>query len=99
MLNYVRLSAIAKAFLDVLPKRSFVGAKFDTKSWIKIASRSFFSTPIMRHGDYEWHDAESEHQVVNITYVNRDGTETKIRGKIGDNVMYLAHRHEIDIEG
>lgn len=23
----------------------------------------------------------------------------KIEGKIGDNVMYLAHRHGIDIEG
>ncbi len=51
------------------------------------------------HGDYEWHDPASEDEVVAITYVNRDGTEVNIRGKIGDNVMYLAHRHEIDIEG
>lgn len=31
-------------------------------------------------------------EVVNITYVLRDGTEKKIRAKVGDNVMYLAHR-------
>lgn len=29
---------------------------------------------------------------MNITYVLRDGTEKRIRGKIGDNVMYLSHR-------
>ena len=68
-------------------------------SRIKLQRRTLRLTNIKNHGDFEWHDAESEDQVVNITYVNRDGTETKIKGKIGDNVMYLAHRHEIEIEG
>lgn len=36
---------------------------------------------------------------VNITYVLRDGTKTEIKGKVGDNVMYLAHRYKIPIEG
>ncbi|KAI3411064.1 hypothetical protein GPALN_003149 [Globodera pallida] len=38
-------------------------------------------------------------EVVNITYVTRNGTEKRIQGKIGDNVMYLAHDHNIEIEG
>jgi hypothetical protein len=29
---------------------------------------------------------------VNINYIQRDGNLRKIRGKVGDNVMYLAHR-------
>lgn len=36
---------------------------------------------------------------VNITYVNKDGSEIKVRGKVGDNVMYLAHRYQIPLEG
>jgi hypothetical protein len=36
---------------------------------------------------------------VNITYVLRDGKQVKVRGKIGDNVMYLAHRYDIPLEG
>ncbi|CAD5113816.1 DgyrCDS2980 [Dimorphilus gyrociliatus] len=31
--------------------------------------------------------------------INKNGEEKKIRGKIGDNVLYLAHRHDIPLEG
>jgi hypothetical protein len=43
-------------------------------------------------GDFEYEDPKSEDEIVNINYVQRDGTLRKIRGKVGDNVMYLAHR-------
>ncbi|VDK64940.1 unnamed protein product [Anisakis simplex] len=43
-------------------------------------------------GEYEYEDPKSEDDVVNITYILRDGSSRKIRGKVGDNVMYLAHR-------
>ena len=36
---------------------------------------------------------------VRITYVLKDGTNKEIQGKVGDNVMYLAHHHNIEIEG
>lgn len=36
---------------------------------------------------------------VNITYVDRDGKEIAVRAKVGDNVMYLAHRYNIELEG
>lgn len=45
------------------------------------------------NGDYEYENAKSEDEVVQITYIQRDGTERKVRGKIGDNAMYLAHRY------
>ncbi|EPB69422.1 2Fe-2S iron-sulfur cluster binding domain protein [Ancylostoma ceylanicum] len=44
-------------------------------------------------------DPKSEDEVVNITYVLRDGTKKHIRGKVGDNVMYLSHRYNIELEG
>lgn len=43
-------------------------------------------------GEFEWKDPVNPDEVVNITYITRDGTEKKVKGKVGDNVMYLAHR-------
>ena len=36
---------------------------------------------------------------MNVTYINKNGKAIKVRGKVGDNVLYLAHRHEIEMEG
>jgi len=37
--------------------------------------------------------------VVNVTFVDKTGKRIPIRAKIGDNVLYLAHRHGIELEG
>ena len=37
--------------------------------------------------------------VVSITYIDREGEEHLIEGKVGDNVMYLAQQHDLDVEG
>ena len=31
--------------------------------------------------------------------MDRSGEIIPVQGKIGDNVMYLAHRHDIEVEG
>ena len=36
---------------------------------------------------------------VNITIVDRDGEEHHLKGKVGDNLLYLAHRYDIEMEG
>lgn len=36
---------------------------------------------------------------MNVTYIDKDGKEFKVRGKVGDNALYLAHRYEIEMEG
>uniref|UniRef100_A0A336K2I9 CSON012025 protein n=1 Tax=Culicoides sonorensis TaxID=179676 RepID=A0A336K2I9_CULSO len=57
-------------------------------------------TQVRNHGGaYESKDPQSEAEVVNVKYVDKDGNETKVRGKIGDNVMYLAHRYGVEMEG
>ncbi|KAG0722838.1 Adrenodoxin-like protein, mitochondrial [Chionoecetes opilio] len=61
--------------------------------------RCLTTTPGVWHGDYEWQDPKSEEEVVNITYVDRNDNKIQVRGKIGDNVMYLAHRYNIELEG
>lgn len=52
-----------------------------------------------RHGEYEWQDPKSDDEIVYITYITKDGNKIPVKGKIGDNVLYLAHRHSIDMEG
>ncbi|PIO66069.1 2Fe-2S iron-sulfur cluster binding domain protein [Teladorsagia circumcincta] len=54
----------------------------------KSTRRLLSQTAIRYHGDYEYEDPKSEDDVVNITYVLRDGTKKQVRGKVGDNVMY-----------
>lgn len=36
---------------------------------------------------------------VNVVYIDRSGQRIPIKAKVGDNVLYLAHKHEIDLEG
>ena len=36
---------------------------------------------------------------MNVTYIDRDGNRIKVKGKVGDNLLYLAHRHGIEMEG
>ncbi|PIK40915.1 putative adrenodoxin-like protein, mitochondrial-like [Apostichopus japonicus] len=53
----------------------------------------------LKNGEFEMQDPKSEEDVVNIVYIDRDDIRHEIKGKVGDNVMYLAHRYDIDIEG
>jgi hypothetical protein len=51
------------------------------------------------HGEYEYQDPKSDDDIVNITFVNKNGKHIPIRGKIGDNLLYLGHRYGVEIEG
>lgn len=61
--------------------------------------RNFQSSLLLLHGEYEWQDPKSEDEVVNVTYITKDNEKIAVRGKIGDNLMYLAHRYKIEMEG
>uniref|UniRef100_W5MLT8 Ferredoxin-2, mitochondrial n=1 Tax=Lepisosteus oculatus TaxID=7918 RepID=W5MLT8_LEPOC len=36
---------------------------------------------------------------VNVVFVDRSGKRIPVQARVGDNVLYLAHRHGIDLEG
>ncbi|XP_049854068.1 adrenodoxin-like protein 1, mitochondrial isoform X2 [Schistocerca gregaria] len=65
----------------------------------RLSKRKFHITSSVSHGEYEWKDPQSEEEVVNVTFIDKDGNEIKVRGKVGDNVLYLAHRYGIEMEG
>ncbi|RMX43320.1 hypothetical protein pdam_00014979 [Pocillopora damicornis] len=58
----------------------------------------------LHSGEYEMQEPKSVDEVyvtiiVNVTYIDRTGDKIKVRGKIGDNLLYLAHRYGIEVEG
>lgn len=69
------------------------------KSRISLSFRSFHIGNLLFHGDYEYQDPKSEEEVVNIVYIDKNGSKKPVRGKVGDNVLYLAHRYGIEMEG
>ncbi|EDV97645.1 adrenodoxin-like protein 1, mitochondrial [Drosophila grimshawi] len=69
------------------------------KPQLNTVSKGLHTTKLLQHGEYEWKDPKSPDEIVNITYVDKDGKRIKVQGKVGDNVLYLAHRHGIEMEG
>ena len=78
------LSGVA---LDRTARRALLGRR---------ASRAFGSTPPRLHGEFEMQDPSTPEDVVYVTFVARDGGKHVINGKVGDNLMYLAHRYQHD---
>ncbi|XP_062853000.1 ferredoxin-2, mitochondrial [Trichomycterus rosablanca] len=42
---------------------------------------------------------DPDENVVNVVFIDRSGQRIPVKAKVGDNVLYLAHRHGIDLEG
>ncbi|CAJ1053512.1 ferredoxin-2%2C mitochondrial [Xyrichtys novacula] len=51
------------------------------------------------HSEEGTSGAEDSDDVVNVVYVDRSGKRIPIKAKVGDNVLYLAHKHGIELEG
>uniref|UniRef100_A0A1B0G3A7 2Fe-2S ferredoxin-type domain-containing protein n=1 Tax=Glossina morsitans morsitans TaxID=37546 RepID=A0A1B0G3A7_GLOMM len=76
------------------------GRLFSPNNNTKIFSKQLLHlSQTQRHGEYEWQDPKSEDDVVRVIYIDKDGKRLEVRGKIGDNILYLAHRYEIEMEG
>ena len=43
---------------------------------------------------FEAKPAENPEDVVNITFIDREENKHAIKGKVGDNLMYLAHAYQ-----
>ena len=61
--------------------------------------RLFNTSSLLHIGEYELKDPQNEHEVVNVVFINKSGKRIPIRGKVGDNILYLAHRYGIELEG
>jgi hypothetical protein len=61
--------------------------------------RTLHSTAPTLHGSFEKQAAKSPEDVVNITIIDRQGERHAIAAKVGDNLMYLAHAHQVRSSG
>lgn len=96
MFNRLFLSQLCNLRLCLQTNRSKVSLQDITPL---LLNRSLQTSAISLHGEYEYEDPKSEEDVVNITYITKDGNRVKVRGKVGDNVLYLAHRYGVEMEG
>ncbi|XP_065360464.1 adrenodoxin-like protein 1, mitochondrial [Calliphora vicina] len=89
--------------LCLLLRQARISGSIITKNIQQIPRISSFpslhTTSIQRHGEYEWQDPKSEDEIVRVTYIDKNGKRTEVKGKVGDNALYLAHRYEIEMEG
>ncbi|XP_076583476.1 ferredoxin-2, mitochondrial [Chaetodon auriga] len=53
----------------------------------------------LHHSEEGGSSAEDAEDVVNVVYIDRSGQRIPVKAKVGDNVLYLAHKHGIDLEG
>ena len=63
-----------------------------------ITKRNFYCCQYDCHGNPN-DGPQSEEETVNVTYIDRNENRIHVKAKVGDNVLYLAHRHDIDLEG
>lgn len=83
--NYCSRHLIRSVRVHYLLKKTKIENLSNQKRFVSIS-------PCLWHGEYEWQDPKSEAEIVRVNFVNKDGKRTEVKGKIGDNVLYLAHR-------
>ncbi|KAG5853902.1 hypothetical protein ANANG_G00031780 [Anguilla anguilla] len=67
------------------------------RSWTM--SRSIHTSNGLYHSKSERIDEEDEADVVNVVYTDRSGKRIPVKARVGDNILYLAHKHGIELEG
>ncbi|XP_007526022.1 ferredoxin-2, mitochondrial isoform X1 [Erinaceus europaeus] len=63
-------------------------------------SRQFRVTGSRPAGEEEEDGGPERHgDVVNVVFIDRSGQRVPVSGRVGDNVLHLAQRHGVDLEG
>ncbi|XP_026159328.1 ferredoxin-2, mitochondrial [Mastacembelus armatus] len=51
------------------------------------------------HSEEGGSNGDDPDDVVNVVFIDRSGQRNPVKAKVGDNVLSLAHKHGIDLEG
>lgn len=80
--------------------RSFLNSsKTDKIPKFLYNNKVFFNTSChLKHGGGH-SEPLTEEETVNVTYIDREEKKIKVKAKVGDNMLYLAHRNNVDLEG
>ncbi|XP_048869711.1 ferredoxin-2, mitochondrial [Brienomyrus brachyistius] len=66
---------------------------------LRIPNRSLQTSKSLCHSEGEDAQDDDPRDVVNVVFIDRSGNRVPVKAKVGDNVLYLAHQHGIDLEG
>ncbi|XP_030638439.1 ferredoxin-2, mitochondrial [Chanos chanos] len=86
--------------LNICNNARRVSTKGKSMERFKTPNRHLQTSISLRHSEEKSVNAEdTDEDVVNVVYIDRSGKRIPVKAKVGDNVLYLAHRHGIDLEG
>ncbi|XP_016009113.1 ferredoxin-2, mitochondrial [Rousettus aegyptiacus] len=75
---------------------SFLGSR---EAAAPATARKFRATGSRPAGEEEASGPDRPGDVVNVVFVDRSGQRIPVSGRVGDNVLHLAQRHGVDLEG
>ncbi|XP_034854563.1 ferredoxin-2, mitochondrial isoform X1 [Mirounga angustirostris] len=75
------------------------GSRGSGEAAAPVTARRFRATDSRPAGEEEAGGPERPGDVVNVVFVDRSGQRIPVSGRVGDNVLYLAQRHGVDLEG
>ncbi|KAM6217877.1 ferredoxin-2, mitochondrial [Rhynchocyon petersi] len=82
------------------PWRNRLGGCFGTgEAATPATARTFRTTASCPAREEEASGPERPGDVVNVVFVDRSGKRIPVSGRVGDNVLHLAQRHGVDLEG
>eukprot|EP01120_Amphizonella_sp_Union-15-10_P017157 TRINITY_DN9454_c0_g1_i1.p1 TRINITY_DN9454_c0_g1~~TRINITY_DN9454_c0_g1_i1.p1 ORF type:complete len:168 (-),score=31.31 TRINITY_DN9454_c0_g1_i1:28-531(-) len=69
---------------------------FQGKDWRSLFRKNIHTSNQIRHGDHEkFKDAET----IDVHFILKDGSKLTVKGPLGMNVLDLAHKSNIELEG
>ncbi|XP_072346946.1 ferredoxin-2, mitochondrial [Scyliorhinus torazame] len=66
---------------------------------LRAPARDLHSDPDTHQYDDTSQKSENLTDVVNVTFIDRSGRRIPVKGKVGDNILHLAHENGIELEG
>ena len=94
MLRRTTLSFLRNNHLLKKPQKAFLST-----THYRFPLNDYPASKSLQLGEYEKIPAKSKEDIVNITVIDRDGDAHDLKGKIGDNLMFMMQHNDIEIEG
>lgn len=67
--------------------------------WRAINYKFLHTSAQKLHGEYEMKDPTTPEETVHVTFVDKENNRVSVNGKIGDRLLYLAHKFNVEMEG
>ncbi|XP_061882872.1 ferredoxin-2, mitochondrial [Entelurus aequoreus] len=97
-LSGVRPDYITRPLSRLKTHMAYLQRKYSAGSF-RTANRYLQTSICLYHNEETSADEDISEDVVNVVYIDRSGQRIPVKAKVGDNVMYLAQKFGIELEG